>query len=271
MNRIFGYIYVLHNTNNGKKYVGKTNNWKVRKITHMRTLQKGTHWNSRIKKECSGEKSVHLSFHIVCVAKNEQELNLKEIFFIDRWKTLNPKYGYNIAKGGDNNFTKSVVQYTLEGDFVAMHSSVGQAVKVINTTYKNMWDAVHKVKPATKGYQWFYYSDIGDTLKVLKVEPRMVHRKDINMRKVYCYDLSGLLHKVYESAKQAAEEIRKQLKSTNSVKNVQAAVVKQCDNAVNRKSSAFGYQWSWEKIEMSAWDPNKERLKGIRPEIYKQG
>ena len=269
MDKIFGYVYVLHNINNSKKYVGKTNNWKVRKTTHMRTLQNGTHWNNRIKKECNGEKSAHLSFHIVYAAKSEQELNLKEIYFIDRWKTLNPKYGYNVAKGGDNNFTKSIVQYTLEGDFVAMHSSVGQAVKAIDTTYKNMWDAVHKVKPATKGYQWFYYSDVGDNLRVLKVEPRMVHRKDINMRKVYCYYLSGLLYKVYESAKQAAEEVRKELRSTNTVKNVQAAIVKQCDNGTERRSSAFGCQWLWEEQDVLAWDPNKERLKGIRPEIHK--
>ena len=54
MSEIFGYVYVLHNIKNSRKYVGKTNNWKVRKTTHMRTLQKGTHWNSRQKKRING-------------------------------------------------------------------------------------------------------------------------------------------------------------------------------------------------------------------------
>ena len=131
-----------------------------------------------------------------------------------------------------------------------------------------MWDVVHKVKPTTKGYQWFYYSEVGDTLKVPATKPRMVHRKNINTKEVYCYTLNGTLYKVYKSPRQAAEEIKKEGKSVNTIKNIQATIVRQCDLQPLKKSSSFGYQWSWQQQKMSIWEPEKEKLKGIRPEIY---
>lgn len=94
---MYGFIYETTNLINGKKYIGKkqyTENWK-------NYLGSGI----LLKKAIDKYGKENFIKVILCECENIEELNKKEIFFIDLYNaTSNPLY-YNLAEGGDGGKT----------------------------------------------------------------------------------------------------------------------------------------------------------------------
>ena len=87
-------IYMLTNTVNGKKYVGKTNNWVKR-------------WNKHCSKSCDMLISRSIRKHgadnftmEVLEKTSEQLVDWREIYWIAIKDTMHPN-GYNLTYGGD--------------------------------------------------------------------------------------------------------------------------------------------------------------------------
>lgn len=101
---IIGVIYKIQNKINNKIYIGQTiqKNPKNRFRQHIRESKYNKNniflYNS-IKKY--GEHN--FEFSIIDTANTKEELNRKEIKYINYYNTLNENYGYNIKNGGQTN------------------------------------------------------------------------------------------------------------------------------------------------------------------------
>lgn len=92
-------IYQIRNTRNGKLYIGQSTNLNHRKSCHFFDLKNNRHKNIYLQRAYNIEPDVFI-FEIICVCK-EDELNDLEIYFIDKYKTTNSRYGYNLDLGGN--------------------------------------------------------------------------------------------------------------------------------------------------------------------------
>jgi group I intron endonuclease len=99
--RGMGYIYLITNTVNGKRYVGQTQRedietrWKQHRSIDTKSI--GRYISSAYKKYGIGQ----FKFQIICICFNEA-CNLLEREYIKKFNTLSPN-GYNLKEGGNNS------------------------------------------------------------------------------------------------------------------------------------------------------------------------
>lgn len=101
---IFGSIYGIKNKLNDKIYIGQTTRALYRRI-----------WEYRSAYRCNAFHNQYLSnafykygwdnfeFTIIDTAETIDELNEKEIFYINKYNSNNRKFGYNLELGGNNS------------------------------------------------------------------------------------------------------------------------------------------------------------------------
>ena len=100
MKNVYGYIYKIENLINGKVYIGKTT--KTFNERYKYNLEKNTHNNhlkNSIKKYGIDNFCINEEFD---KALTKEELNEKEKYWIEHYKSNDEKYGYNILSGGDD-------------------------------------------------------------------------------------------------------------------------------------------------------------------------
>lgn len=88
-------IYEIRNIVNNKRYIGQSQNMYVRISKHIFLLRSNNHCNKHLQSAWNqyGENSFECSVLEYC--SNEQ-LNEKELFWIDYYKSNNKDFGYNI-------------------------------------------------------------------------------------------------------------------------------------------------------------------------------
>ena len=89
-------IYMILNTYNNKCYIGSTKNFYTRKQKHFRLLVLNKHHSDHL--QSSYNKYGRDKFIFIVLEECEESCLLeREIFWIDLKKSLQPKYGYNLA------------------------------------------------------------------------------------------------------------------------------------------------------------------------------
>lgn len=94
-------IYSITNIVNGKRYIGKSKNIKSRWSHHKGSLRRGKHENDYLQNSWNKYGEDNFKFEVIYVANHEDELNEKEIYYINKFNTLNSDLGYNIRSGGE--------------------------------------------------------------------------------------------------------------------------------------------------------------------------
>lgn len=112
-------VYKLENLINGKVYVGQTKNFKQRKMAHIHMMSQG-HSNRWIKADVEqyGAENFSISILEEC---SVDELDEKEIYWIDKLKSYQREYGYNNSMGGKNHVifseqTKKLMSEAFKGE-----------------------------------------------------------------------------------------------------------------------------------------------------------
>ena len=97
-----GYIYKITNKLNGKFYIGKTKYAvKTRIYHHLYTCNHRNDVNSAIHNAIRKYGIENFDIEVIDEASSLEELNEKEIYWIDKLQSRNPSIGYNLAKGGE--------------------------------------------------------------------------------------------------------------------------------------------------------------------------
>lgn len=91
---MYGYIYLTTNLITNKIYIGQKKNYK---FLGNKYLGSGKHLKESVKNY--GKES--FSVELLCECYSKEELDEKEIYYIDLYDSTNPLIGYNISHGGN--------------------------------------------------------------------------------------------------------------------------------------------------------------------------
>lgn len=107
---MIGYIYFIINNVTNQRYVGKTIDIKKRKNDHFNQLNLNKHVNKKLQLAWNKYGQNNFNFeYIEFSIQNIEELNQKEIFYIDKYDSYNN--GYNLTLGGDGGNTRGKMSF----------------------------------------------------------------------------------------------------------------------------------------------------------------
>ena len=252
------YVYMHTNKINNKKYIGITG--------------QDRYWD-RWRSDGSGYKTQvfgraiekygwdNFDHEILKEVETESEACELEQYYIQKYKSNNKDFGYNISMGGEGTLTGlynlpsmsvPVYQYDLNGNFLAEFPSMMEAERNTGIDNSAICACCKGIHNYTKDFIWSYEKH----KKIDKVDPKQMRYNLITKKqekKVYQYDLSGVFIKEYKSLSEAS-------RITNiNFKDISACCLKQ------RRKQAGGYIWSYDYSECV--EPYK--LKTRNNNIYK--
>lgn len=174
MNNCYGIIYCALNTTNDKRYIGQTiRELNRRKKEHLYQAKNGSNFAFHQAIRKYGEDIFEWS--IIDVANNQEELDEKELYWIDYYDTYNLG-GYNMSVGGQ--FTKRTEDnadelsmmfggrefyvFDLEGKFIKSAFSQTQFAKEIGVGVTTVNNILRGLKNSTKGFILIYKDEFSD-------------------------------------------------------------------------------------------------------------
>lgn len=99
---MIGGTYQIKNIINGKRYIGKSTNIKNRWQQHRSDLRAGRHHNKQLQNEWNTYGEDNFLMELLFECSDNDTLNEKEKYYIEKFNTTNSEYGYNLTKGGDS-------------------------------------------------------------------------------------------------------------------------------------------------------------------------
>lgn len=169
-------IYCILNLENNKKYIGSSMNISRRWMDHKRNLNNNVHINKHLQFAWNKYGKDLFKFFIIekIIVNKSSELFEREDFYILKFNSINPDYGYNSDMAGDKVITNDVskrvykpivVLNKTDGSFIGEYISIAEVARFLNTT-DNRIDRVlnkrldkssnNKICPSYKGYTFVY-------------------------------------------------------------------------------------------------------------------
>lgn len=220
----YGFIY-KYTSPSGKAYIGQT----------CRSLKE------RAQSDGSGYVNCSIFFSAIQKYGFEnfkieilEEIDLgnidkKEEYYISLFNTTQPN-GYNIQKGGKNNYTSRkkrktpVIKYNLRGQFLQAFGSVKEAAEEMNCFYQNIEQVLNRKKRHYKGAIYRYLGEEPpEPIKEIKTQGKLVGQ----------YTLDNKFIAKYPSASAAARAIGK---NSNAGRNIRFV----CNG---KRLTAYGFKW----------------------------
>ena len=206
-----GYIYLIVNMINNKKYVGQTTRTvNARVWEHFNKLKK---YPISLAIQKYGKENFKVIELTKCVEKTKKDListlNKEEIFYIEKFDSLCGHNGYNVDKGGGQATynMKPVCQYNLDGILIATYDSEVEAERMTGIKSGDISKCCRKKGTSftVGGFYWSFYGD----------DYRKSETGIIKNRPVAKYDLNGNLICKYD----CVNEITEDKKLRNRIRN----------------------------------------------------
>lgn len=214
-----GAIYKITNKINNKIYIGKTkyNDVLIRFNQHLlseENLKETDH--SYLHKAI--KKYGRDNFHIICLEKNItniEELNNKEIYYINMFDSTNPKIGYNLAKGGDGGNQGNIINQRISKACKGKNNWTKGRITVNNT----------KEEKKIKKEDLEYYLNLGwikgrlpvkkETIEKWKhtIRSKTKEEKELSIQKAKIKRSNTIQNRTVEERKLIAEKISKARKN----------------------------------------------------------
>lgn len=229
-------IYKYTNKINGKSYIGQTVNIYLRRMQHENpTGQDKTHqYNSEFHKDIRKYGIENFVFEILEECQ-QQELNNKEIYYINKYHSnIN---GYNKTAGGGGGWRDGKHVYQVEvgsGDIIAEYKSIRLAAR---NTCVNAGDikrvCVDKAR-TSGGFIWCFVEDYDRDKFIGTVQcPRRPYVKN---KPVYKIDIeTNKIIKEYSSIHEAADK-----------EGIDRANIYRCCQGKQKQSA--GYVWKYKEV-----------------------
>lgn len=168
----------------------------------------------------------------------QEEASQKEIELIKQYKSNNPKFGYNIAKGGYNNFVSTyyAVKYDLSGNYINKYDSIMDASRKTGICYKSIENCFTGKQKKAGNFLWIRIEHNQQIPN--KIQPYINNRGcksqfKNQVRKIKKIDNNNQCIKVYNSITEAAKEINRDVSSL-------------CE-AIKEHHRCAGYYWEYYK------------------------
>ena len=105
-------IYSIINHKNGKRYIGQSVRTSLRIHSHFKSLSNKRHPNKMMQKEYN-ENARFFNYEILEFNVPLNLLSQREAFWVDYYKTLDSKHGYNRQKISEvRKYTKKIKKYS---------------------------------------------------------------------------------------------------------------------------------------------------------------
>lgn len=220
-----GYIYKIENLVNGKVYIGQTKrgpNVRWHQHIHSMNYKSGENYNNHLYSSMRKYGLDNFDFSILDEVEDDH-LDSTEKFWIEKYKSNNIDFGYNVTGGGQGRgqIWTQVSQYSVDGRYIKTYASISEAARETGgdrSWIKKICDGHHSISANS---QWRYAND----------DPPRPFFKN-SFRYVNQYDIDGELVATFDNAKSADKETG-------------AGYVNILNCLSGRKSSAKGFQWRY--------------------------
>jgi len=264
----YGYIYVITNKINGKRYVGKTTNtieWRWKQ--HLSSsLGKKLSDNCTIHKAIRKYGKENFTIEQIDIANSEEDINEKERFWIKKLDTFKKEYNETLGGEGITLIDSDLVYETYMNTGNKMikdtaeileinRGTVSKKLRKYGIVYKEGQPRQFDYEKVVKLYLEYKsrqkvadllncsISVVTDACAAYNINMREVGSKnkwDKQKKKVKKYDKeTEELIKEYNSIAEAAEDIDNNTYNLTSKRNSISAVCR------NKRKTAYGFKWSF--------------------------
>ena len=232
-------IYGIKNLVNNKIYIGKSTNIKIRKKTHETSFIRGQAVNIHLQRAVDKYGIENFEF-VILEEVTLNNINEKEQYWINYFKSYDEVFGYNKTMGGDGgNLTietklkisktspnrKVIYQFNSNGDLIKKWNGVRdieRELKFLSSTISKAC-SVNTNNNSAYGFYWSYNEDIGNLKGI---------GQQNNTLKIQQFSLNGELIKIWSSISAAAKE-------TNSSKS---SIIRCCKN---KQKTCNNFIWKY--------------------------
>lgn len=250
MDEVISGIYCIKNKIDGKRYVGQSKHIYRRWKKHKWELNKSQHINAHLQR--AWDKCGESNFEFEILELCEQDvIDERERFYINLYKCLDQKYGYNLESGGHNykklsESTKNklkkglekanaarqrpVVQYDALGNQIRVFHSGKEASEITGASKTGIYSVCKGINKSAGGFQWRYADENIKNCDSVIIKSR----RPVTKGEVVQYNLNGSIIQVYKNATIASN------KTGISRSCIGAAL-----NDSRKQNYAGGYLWSF--------------------------
>lgn len=239
-------IYAIINLKNGKKYIGSTTNFSRRKVKHLYLLNKGEHHSLSLQHSWNKNISNDYVFHVIEKLSENEDMYIKEQYYLDLYKTYDKKYGYNMSKLVKGVYTtyKTVYQFDFNGNLIKEFPDCTTAADSLNIDNSGLSKCARGKYRFYGGFIWSYDKNISQERINLAKNPikrSIESRKKMSesaknrtdkLKPILQYDLNNNFIKEWGST----TELVKEKKYSNGY-------ISDCLNG--KHSKAYGYIWKF--------------------------
>lgn len=224
-------IYCIENIKTKIQYIGSSNNYKGRIANHFYRLRNNKHHSKYLQNSYNKHSELFFKYYIIEECDEEQLIE-KEQYWID---LLKPKYNLCLIAG-----KRSGYKHTEE-----FKKKLSEKNKGINHwTYKkdNPYSDEARLKMSLTWKNKYLNGYINPTKNRIKSDKQIQSIKDKNSKIVYQYDKDMLFIRIWNSVKEASDDLKINFNSITNVANPK--------ESMSKYKTAGGYIWKY-KIRSS--------------------
>lgn len=207
-------IYKITNIKNNKVYIGSSKNIEIRFKAHLSRLNGNYHINKHLQSAYNKYGNKNFKFEVIKLVPLSI-LRRAEDYFIRKYNSLNPKFGYNktivISNKYDNSEelikNKSKIYfgcYSKNGTLVKVFRNIEEVKEFLGKRCTRVYESCNS--NLTKTANGFYWIRLDVDLYKFQKQINVLKRKGRH-RSILQYDLEGNLIKEWDSAVEAGKEL----------------------------------------------------------------